>query len=129
MKKLGRQSISSDESDYNQRPPIFNRISPVWRSTELRDFLWRLDEIAAEDGTRPIGRRRRGPNQRMRQRPRTDHINKESVAPIGLPRNCYDEAWLKGLPRRHKNELEMTSDHDFTVMQESADETLGSMRY
>ena len=119
MKKLGRQGVSSDESDYSQRPPIFKRISPVWRSAELRNFLWRLDEIAAEDGTRPIGRRRRGPNQQTRQRTRTNQINTESVAPIGLPRNCYDEVWLKGLTRRQRNELEMVSDHDFTVMQES----------
>ncbi|KAF8347509.1 hypothetical protein F5887DRAFT_881624 [Amanita rubescens] len=118
MEKLGRQGISSDESDYNQKPPVFYRISPVWRSMELRDFMWQLDGMAAQDNAQSIGRRRRGRNQRTRQRLRTDRINGESSAPIGLPRNCYDGAWLNTLSRRQLAELEMTPNHDFSIMEE-----------
>lgn len=118
MEELGRQGISSDESDYSQKPPVFYRISPIWRSSELRDFMWQLDRMAAQDNVQTIGRRRRGRNQRTRQRLCTDGINGESSMPIGLPRNCYDRAWLNTLSRQRLAELEMTTNHDFSLMEE-----------
>ncbi len=116
MERLGRQGVSSDESDYSRQPPIFHRISPTWRSDELRDFLWRLDELAVEDGKCPIGKRRRGQNQWTRQRLRTTRRNDESVAPPGLPINCYDEAWLNDLPPRQRQALDVQPEYDFTLL-------------
>jgi hypothetical protein len=115
METLGRQGISSDESDYSRQPPIFHRISPIWRSRELRDFLWRLDELAIEDGKNPIGRRRRGHNQWTRQRLRTTRRNEESIAPPGLPINCYDETWFNGLLPRQCQGLDIQPEYDFTA--------------
>lgn len=113
---IGVQGMSSDESDYKSGQVAFNRILPGWRSQELQDFLWHLDDIRDEVAKRPVGNRRHG-LQRGRQRLRTHlKINEESIAPPNLPRNCYRPKWLKGLRQYHLKKLEIVGDnYDFSV--------------
>ncbi len=113
---IGVQGMSSDESDYGGSQVVYNRILPGWRSQELQDFLWRLDDIRDEVAKRPVGKRRHG-LQRGRQRLRTNlKINEESVAPPNLPCNCYRPRWLKGLRPYQLKQLEIVKDnYDFSV--------------
>jgi hypothetical protein len=108
--------MSSDESDYGGREVIYNRIHPAWRSQELQDFLWQLDDVQDKVTKRPVGNRRHGP-QRGQRRPRTNlKINNMSIAPPNLPRNCYRPSWLKGLRTHQLKQLNIVNDnYDFSI--------------
>ena len=116
LEAIGVQGMSSDESDYGGREVVYGRILPEWRSQELQDFLWRLDDVQDEVSKRPVGNRRHGP-QRGRRRLRTNlKINKASTAPPNLPRNCYRPSWLKVLRTYQLRQLNIVDDnYDFSI--------------
>jgi hypothetical protein len=112
---LGPQGMSSDESNHDIQPPIYCRRKPAWRSHELQAFLWHLDDLVDDITRKPIGNRRLGPNQRIRQRIVTDDVSDNSVAPPGLPENCYDPIWLKSLSHSQHRKLKIKPNHKLTL--------------
>lgn len=108
MTLVTSQGVSSDESDSEEdsTPKAFRRISPAWRSEDLRDFMWSLDSDIQASRRPKVGHRSvRGAEPRRRKfSPLTNH---EAPAPPGLPRNCYDDDWLKTLTAKQLRDLKL----------------------
>lgn len=69
-----------------------------WRSASLASFLWRLDNIAAENrNPRVRHRRNRGNAPRAQYHPSQTTVKEDAKAPPGLPINCYDNTWYNSL--------------------------------
>lgn len=122
MKALTSQGASSDESESDTEPSVrrqrkpkaFRRIAPRWRSEDLRDFMWYLDECVDDDRKPPIGCRSRNGAQ-PRQRFFTNGVVKEdATARPGLNINCYDKTWLDSLsPKKYKDLYIIEEPYDF----------------
>lgn len=119
---MGTQADSSDESDpggprdgTSRIVRTYRRINPFWRSRSLAQFLWALDDISYQQRVPKIGCRRVAgatPRLRLPAIAYSDH----SIAPAGLPRNCYNEDWLRTLWRYEVDALQMQNwDYDFTI--------------
>ena len=131
MSSIGVHGCSSDESDYNQNPVIFLKVTPKWRSIDLEMFLDRLDGIIEARKMANIGRRRRPRGRLGRQRCFSDKVNELAIAPQNLPFNCYNPEWLRGLSpyqmrllaieKEHSYDFSMP--HDFDVQPEDVDQT------
>ncbi|KIK10513.1 hypothetical protein PISMIDRAFT_124310, partial [Pisolithus microcarpus 441] len=116
VKGLGSQGMSSDESeDENTRTISYPRVYPAWRSGQLAALLWKVDDVAATNVSVQIGKRKKSGTQ-LRVRPHSDKVNAEAAAPPGLPRNCYDAAWLEKLSQRQRRELRVQDEeYNFTT--------------
>lgn len=98
-----KHGISDDESGeetvHGVQRKVYREIHPGWRSEELRELYYSLDE--AWDSmrvSRVVGSRRLAGSE-PRIRIRTDasqdrYRNDDRPAPPGLARNCYNTAWL-----------------------------------
>lgn len=97
MEAVGTQATSSDEEGVDDSGhKLFRRVSPAWRSKDLRDFMWLLDDVGAASRAPKIGHRSiKGAEPRRRLK--TDGKNFDSTAPPGLPFNCYDNDWREAL--------------------------------
>jgi len=115
MEKIGTQGMSGDESDGSLPRRFVTRELP-WRSSALAAFLWRLDEVCAENRNPKIGHRRiRGNAPRARYRPAEPIIEEDAKAPPGLPVNCYDAAWRKSLRETELEDLDIDlNSYDFS---------------
>ncbi|EGO25780.1 hypothetical protein SERLADRAFT_437514 [Serpula lacrymans var. lacrymans S7.9] len=125
MKNMGSQAVSSDESEPegpdDQDDPhaeeasvhshkSFVRITPAWRSDDLSRFMHNLDTVIQRRREPRIGHRAiRG--QQPRHRKHSDMVNLKSVAPPGLPCNCYKPEWLASLDNEEIKKLEMKEQH------------------
>ncbi|KAI0644320.1 hypothetical protein C8Q79DRAFT_913717 [Trametes meyenii] len=111
-------NMSADETDGPEKkhPSVFRIIIASWQSQELRNFLWALDAMYREDWARPrTSRRTPGNEPRVRVLPPIGTPQEHGVAPIGLPRNCYDRKWLSSLTPHARRELEVQDlDYDFS---------------
>ena len=116
LETMGVQGMSSDESCYEDTHVVYNRVTPAWRSQELQNFLWHLDDILVEVAKRPLGNRCHA-TQKNRRRPRTNlKLNEASIAPTNLPQNCYRPGWLKSLRQFQLKQLNMDNDnYDFSI--------------
>lgn len=119
---MGTQADSSDESADDERldgtprsDRVFQKVSPCWRSGVLSEFMWMLDMIASRQRLPKVGCRRvAGALPRTRLPALT--VNKYSVAPPGLPRNCYSQDWLRTLWKHELDALAMQDhDYDFSI--------------
>lgn len=111
---LGAQAMSSDESEDEVRRTIsYPRVYPAWRSDPLASLLWQADDVAAANAMVSIGTRKKAGTQ-LRLRPHSGKVNTEAAAPPGLPRNCYNAAWLANLlPRQVKALRIQDEDYEF----------------
>ena len=110
---LEATNMSGDETDGAEKthPPRWRIIIARWQSRELRNFLWSLDRMHREDWAR----RRTGGNP-PRERVLREGYDEDGTAPVGLWRNCYDQAWLQAQPAHVIRELEIVDeDYDFTL--------------
>ncbi|CDO77466.1 hypothetical protein BN946_scf184881.g10 [Trametes cinnabarina] len=103
--------MSGDETDGPEKkhPSVFRITIARWQSEAFRNFLWAIDAQYRADWEHPRERRRTPGNEpRVRVLPAggTDSAT-ECVAPIGLPRNCYDEGWLASLSAPTVRELDI----------------------
>ncbi|KAI6160179.1 hypothetical protein EDD17DRAFT_1485303, partial [Pisolithus thermaeus] len=116
VKDLGSQGMSSDESeDKSTRTISYLRVYPAWRSRQLASLLWSVDDVATSNVSVQIGKRKKSGTQ-LRVRPHSDKVNEEAATPPGLPRNCYDAAWLEKLNQRQRRELRVQDgDYNFTM--------------
>ncbi|KAH9895968.1 hypothetical protein C8Q73DRAFT_643471, partial [Cubamyces lactineus] len=112
-------NMSADETDGPEKkhPSVFSIVLAPWQSQSFRNWLWSIDAMGRHDWEHPRERRRTAGNEpRVRVLPEQPTApGNYCVAPIGLPRNCYDSDWLASLPTYAKRELEIDdSDYDFS---------------
>jgi hypothetical protein len=83
--------VSADEADTNVSRNLILRLP--WRSAEATEFLRNLDRVHIAGKYKATGRPGPGrwPTPRV---PSTRRVDELSKAPVGLPRNFYNEAWL-----------------------------------
>jgi len=116
MQSLTSQGVSSDESDSGDDTShkAFRRISPAWRSEDLQGFMWALDCVIQANRRPKVSHCSiRGAEPRRRLLGSTKNDN--AIAPPGLPRNCYDEAWLSTLTAKELRMLNVRDAYDFTI--------------
>ncbi|KAI9059318.1 hypothetical protein FKP32DRAFT_1580073, partial [Trametes sanguinea] len=118
LSKLQPRHMSGDEatSASDRLAGIFTIIEAAWQSEQLKFFLRRLDVLYAVEYLKPSkGRLRSGKPPRQRIAKPTSR-QADSPAPIGLWRNCYDEAWLARQRRHFIKGLEIIDeDYDFSL--------------
>ncbi|KAH7920024.1 hypothetical protein BV22DRAFT_987510, partial [Leucogyrophana mollusca] len=96
--KLSHHCVSSDEAEGDGSDKCFASKTPIWRSNEFSAFLWRLDEVIAARRVPKVGHNVvKGNPPRRRYHPTPPCVSTTSIAPPGLPINCYDPAWYKSL--------------------------------
>ncbi|VDB94366.1 unnamed protein product [Peniophora sp. CBMAI 1063] len=124
METAGVQGVSSDESSDELATDVTGqamdktfRISPAWRSAAFQNWQRSLDPVV-RDLSRPRVGHRQKPGANPRHREVSTRVNQAAVAPSGLPRNCYDEAWLQTLHSHEMEELHMErEDYDLEPIQ------------
>ena len=99
--------MSDDETDGDEKkhPAVWRIVEADWMSQELKIFFQTLDDMYRKDWEAPIGKRRTPGNAPRTRVRRAGGRTKNSVAPIGLHKNCYDAAWLAGLSQPDLNDL------------------------
>ncbi|TFK65465.1 hypothetical protein BDN72DRAFT_900691 [Pluteus cervinus] len=119
-------NMSDDEAE-NDGPENkrWNIISVKWRSHDLTEMLRKLDSIYFENWRRPFSRRIHQEYRSTTMKtpgniPRTripSALSAEGVAPVGLPRNCYDDEWYNALPDWARRDLDAQENtvYDFTI--------------
>jgi hypothetical protein len=113
--------MSGDENDFEdvegKQVSFIRKLPPTWRSEELGDFLWSLDEKREEIQANSI-LPRSGPSISLYRRNPKKTFNYTPAT--GLPRNCYDSNWLSALRPYAKEQLKIKQvDYDFQDDQES----------
>ena len=86
-------NMSEDERVEPLHAPIYECYYPEWQSEQLRTCFESLDELYRADW---------GAGNKAGNPPRTRYPNEDGTtistpAPKGLPRNCYNAAWLATL--------------------------------
>ncbi|KAI0647293.1 hypothetical protein C8Q79DRAFT_925855 [Trametes meyenii] len=110
--------MSGDETDGDKKvhPPRFRIVEARWQSLALKIFFRTLNMLYRECWATPVGERATCGNP---PRVRVEHKDarvEDSLAPIGLWRNCYDRAWLESLrPHMRKSLQIIDSDYDFKL--------------
>lgn len=110
--------MSGDETDGLEKthPPTFRIVEARWQSLAFKLFLRLLDALYRENWATPVGDRATSGNPPRVRIEQEDGRSKDSLAPIGLWRNCYDPAWLKSLRPHVRASLKIIdADYDFTL--------------
>ncbi|KAF8988822.1 hypothetical protein BDQ17DRAFT_1334410 [Cyathus striatus] len=97
IKAIGTAGISSDETDSGVELKQFKTIVPFWRAKSLELLYHQLDNIIKTNSKQKIGNHRRAPGNVGRHRVHTNNKNPDTIAPQGLPINCYDPEWYGNL--------------------------------
>lgn len=109
--------MSGDETEGEEKtwPAVFRQVDAEWMSKELILFFHRLDDIYREDWASPIGKERTSGNTPRVRLPSAGRVA-NTIAPKGLPRNCYNPSWLAKLKPYIIDELDIDDElHDFTI--------------
>lgn len=122
FEKLKPSHMSGDEPEFetdNERQThdrVFFIVEAEWQSPELITFLRTLDAWHVYDWRQAIGDRLPGGNPPRKRVSRAVPRVVNSVAPKGLWKNCYSQAWLDKLKPHKRAELKMiNSDYDFSL--------------
>ncbi|KAF8977734.1 hypothetical protein BDQ17DRAFT_1339084 [Cyathus striatus] len=97
IKAIGTAGISSDETDSGVEPKQFKTVVPSWHAKSLELLYHQLDNIIKTNSKQKIGNHRRAPGNVGRHRVHTNNKNPDTIAPQGLPINCYDPEWYGNL--------------------------------
>ncbi|TBU28227.1 hypothetical protein BD311DRAFT_663651, partial [Dichomitus squalens] len=93
--------MSGDETDGDTKahPPTFRIVESRWQSLALKTFLRSLDALYRQRWSegRTVGNRATPGNPPRIRVARPDGRMEDTIAPIGLWRNCYDQKWLNFL--------------------------------
>ncbi|KAI0366437.1 hypothetical protein BV20DRAFT_952153, partial [Pilatotrama ljubarskyi] len=110
--------MSGDETDGAEKthPPKFRIVEARWQSLALKLFLRTLDALYRECWAKPVGERATSGNPPRIRLEHKDARVEDSLAPVGLWRNCYDEEWLKSLRPHVRASLNIIQeDYKFTL--------------
>ena len=116
--KLAPVHMSGDEAESEEarRKGIYVIIEAEWQSEDFKTFVRSLNQRYLEDWDKQVGRRKRGRPPRQRYTSASKPLVVDSVAPVGLWRNCYDLTWLGKQPQWIIRELDIINqDYDFTI--------------
>ncbi|KAK7682692.1 hypothetical protein QCA50_014075 [Cerrena zonata] len=107
LDRLGRDSMSSDESDVDENGIKFNRtLLKPWRSTAVSTWLRKFDPPVEDKGHS----RGRPPRRRCR----STKVGCLSAPVKKLPRNAYDPTWLMELGNHERLRLSIEDkDYEF----------------
>ncbi|KAL7279757.1 hypothetical protein ACG7TL_006164 [Trametes sanguinea] len=123
LAKLEPRHMSGDEAKTatDRLVGIFVIIEAAWQSAEIKTFLRQLDILYAIEYMKPSGGRLRSGKAPRQRIVRPDGRTVDSAAPVGLWRNCYDQAWL-GRQRPHfiKGLEIIDEDYDFSLDMDAA---------
>lgn len=111
LASVGIDAMSWDESDPEQKtePPSVMRHAPLWRSTDLNEFLEGLDSVSKENrfSKLQVTGCWRGNYKRTRT---ASCVDERMKAPKGLPINCYNENWYHTLDPYDELQFNSTCD-------------------
>ncbi|KAI0737796.1 hypothetical protein C8Q80DRAFT_1114763, partial [Daedaleopsis nitida] len=110
--------MSGDETDgpVKEHPPRFRIVEARWQSLELKTFLRAIDALYRDDWAKPVGCRATSDNAPRHRVEHSDARIEDGVAPIGLWRNCYDQAWLRSLRPHVRESLKIiNTDYIFSL--------------
>ncbi|KAH9847482.1 hypothetical protein C2E23DRAFT_741800 [Lenzites betulinus] len=110
--------MSGDETDGTEKthPPTFRIVEARWQSLALKLFFRALDALYRECWAKPAGERATSGNPPRIRIERADARTEDSLAPIGLWKNCYDPAWLKSLRPHVRESLKIIDkNYDFKL--------------
>ncbi|KAI6046843.1 hypothetical protein EDC04DRAFT_2539549, partial [Pisolithus marmoratus] len=106
MQLVGSQGVSSDKLDTGlEGHKVCWKISPAWHSEELADFMHSIDSLIISN-RHPRVRHRSIHGQEPRWHIPSSLVNKDAVAPPGLPLNCYKDSWLACLLPSERKKLD-----------------------
>ncbi|KAI6039282.1 hypothetical protein EDC04DRAFT_2552197, partial [Pisolithus marmoratus] len=106
MQLVGSQGVSSDRSDTGlEGHKVYQKISPAWCSEELANFMHSIDLLIISNCHPRVGHRLIH-GQEPRQHIPSSLVNKDAVAPLGLPLNCYKGSWLACLLSSERKKLD-----------------------
>lgn len=91
LSRIGIQGMSSDESDFEERPAKYYVHVPRWRSPELSSWLHAIDQL--EMYFRTMARKPKGALPRLRIHSATGPVSDKRFVP-GLPKSAYNASWL-----------------------------------
>uniref|UniRef100_A0A5K1JYU2 Thiol-transferase Tc52 n=1 Tax=Ganoderma boninense TaxID=34458 RepID=A0A5K1JYU2_9APHY len=116
--KLAPVHMSGDEAESEEarRKGMYVIIEAEWQSKDFKNFVRSLDERYLDDWDKGVGNRKRGRPPRQRYTAVSKPYVVDSVAPVGLWRNCYDLTWLHKQPAWIIRELDIIDeDYNFTI--------------
>ena len=92
LKKLEPKHMSGDEPERDEKgirvlPKVFRKIDAEWQSKELAAFFERLENQYRIDQADT-------PGNSFHTRLPSGGKSVDTIAPIGLPKNCYNPIWL-----------------------------------
>ncbi|KAI1783124.1 hypothetical protein LXA43DRAFT_904207, partial [Ganoderma leucocontextum] len=106
------------ENDEDRLSSVYTIIEAAWQSTALKTFLRQLDAMYVAAWPKRVGDRGRGGKGPRRRKVKANGKGRvvDSVAPVGLWRNCYDDEWVKQQDPWVIRELCIVNDdYDFTI--------------
>ncbi|KAI9057522.1 hypothetical protein FKP32DRAFT_1583544 [Trametes sanguinea] len=94
--RLSANNMSGDETDGDQvvHSPVYRIIIAEWQSEAFRRFLWAIDAKYIDYWKSPPDSRRSKGNPPRKRVLRPHSRTVPGTAPMGLWRNCYNDAWL-----------------------------------
>lgn len=117
--------MSGDESERAEenQPRVhrkFTVVRPAWRSPKVTTWLQVFDDAHLDSRFSQSGRATRG--SWVRHRVRSNSRVDDAHPPVtGLPRNFYDEGWLRHLSESELDALDMRAEvnleHDPSLME------------
>ncbi|RPD52091.1 hypothetical protein L227DRAFT_515363, partial [Lentinus tigrinus ALCF2SS1-6] len=108
--------FDSEDGEWQTYPRTFFIVEAAWQSKLLKDFLRTLDQWHIEDWRQSIGDRLPGGSPPRIRIARANPKVRQSAAPKGLWKNCYDRKWFAKLKPHKQRELEVIDqDYDFRL--------------
>ncbi|KAI1785296.1 hypothetical protein LXA43DRAFT_900055 [Ganoderma leucocontextum] len=116
--KLDPVHMSSDEAESAEarRKGLYAIIEAEWQSEDFKTFVRSLNQCYLDDWDKGVGKRKCGHPPRQRYVSASNPSIVDSVAPVGLWRNCYDLTWLRKQPEWIVRDLAIINeDYNFTI--------------
>jgi hypothetical protein len=98
--------VSCDESENEECEPVYTVYQYSWRDEKVGVFLRDVEVLAEAKKQNEFNQRTRGKGPRTRI-PTTDNVCRPGKPVRGLPKNWYNQTWLKSLTDPEKEQLRM----------------------
>jgi hypothetical protein len=98
--------VSGDESETQEGEPVYIVYQYSWRDEQVGAFLRDIEVLTEAEKRQDFNQRSRGNAPRTRI-PTTVNVCRSGSPVRGLPKNWYNQTWLKGLTDLEKRQLRM----------------------